>query len=110
MKRLILFAAIGLLLGLTFIAPVWAGDVHVHFGAFWVPDTEGYVDYPPPAYVIPPRTVIVVLPPVLAVDVLRPYHPIHHDRHWTHEHQYWKYRHHSKPHRQFREMTLHHRR
>ncbi len=102
MKRLILFTAIGLLLSLTFIAPAWAGDVHVHFGAFWIPGAEVYVDYPPPAYVIPPRTVIV-LPPVLAIDVLRPYHPIHHDR-------YWKHQHHSKPHRQFREMTIHHER
>ncbi|MCI0526493.1 MAG: hypothetical protein L0Y56_03445 [Nitrospira sp.] len=109
MKRLILFAAIGLLLSLTFTTPVWASDVHVHFGAFWVPGAEGYVDYPPPAYVISPGAVIV-LPPVLAIDVLRPHHPIHHDHHWTHKHKYWKHRYHSKPHRQFRDMTIHHRR
>lgn len=109
MKRLILFSAIGLLLSLTFIVPAWAGDVHVHLGAFWIPGAEAYVDYPPPAYVISPRAVIV-LPPVLTIDVLRPLHPIHHDRHWTHKHKYWKHRHHPKPHRQFREMSPHHRR
>jgi hypothetical protein len=109
MKRLILFGATGLLLSLSFIATASAGDVRVHFGAFWVPGAEAYMGYPPPAYVIPPRAVIV-LPPVLGIDVLRPFYPIHHDRHWTHKHKHWKHRHHAKPHRHFREMTFHHRR
>jgi hypothetical protein len=116
MKRLILFAAIGLLLSLTFIAPALASEehptqsqIHVHFGAFWIPGVKSYVEYPPPVYVIPPHTVIV-LPPVLAVDALRSHHHhhhIHHDPHWTHSHKYRTHRHHSKPHRQFREITIH---
>lgn len=112
MKQLIIFTATGFLLSLILIAPPSAraehssqAQVHIHLGAFWIPGVEGYVVYPPPAYVVPPPTVIV-LPPVLSIDGLhikRHHRHIHHDRHWTHNHKYWKHQDRSKSHRRFRE-------